>query len=100
MFVLVSCCGLFGNSVRLLGSASLLVRVLVAFIVNFVDSQVVVQALSRDAFAPAVAFHFFNVILELLAICKTLVALNVVVIIFKLLMLVLRNRFVLLKAPA
>jgi hypothetical protein len=61
---------------------------------------VVVQALSRDAFAPAVAFNFFNVVLELLAICKALVALNVVVIIFELLMLVLRNGFVLLKAPA
>lgn len=60
----------------------------------------VVQALSCDAFAVAVTFTFFNVVLELLAICKALVALNVVVIIFELLMLVLRNGFVLLKAPA
>ena len=100
MFVIVGCCSLFGDVFRLFLISSLLIRVLIALVGSIVDTKVVVQALPSGALAPTVAFHFFNVVLKLLAVCEALVALHGFVIVFKLLVLVLLNGFILLKTPA
>ena len=65
----------------------------------FRDAKVIVEALLGDAFAPAVSFNLFNVVLKLLAVGKALVALDGVVVGLELLLLGLLNGFALLKSP-
>jgi hypothetical protein len=99
VFVFVRSLGLFSNVFSLLlvspgvrGGGGSLVSV-------FRDAKVIVEALLGDAFAPAVSFNLFNVILKLLAVGKALVALDSVVVGLELLLLGLLNGFALLKSP-
>lgn len=63
------------------------------------DAQVVVHAFLSDALAPAIAFDLLDVVLILLAVCKTLVAVHLVFVVLVLLMvMLLLDGFVLFKS--
>jgi hypothetical protein len=53
------------------------------------DAQVVVQTFLSDALAPAIAFDLLDMVLILLAVCKTLVAVHLVFVVLLLLMVML-----------
>lgn len=53
------------------------------------DAQVVVHAFFSDALAPAIAFDLLDMVLILLAVCKTLVAVHLVFVVLVLLMVML-----------
>lgn len=100
MFVIVLGLSFFRDVFGLLLVSTWISGVLGALVGAISDSEVIIEALFGNALAPAVAFNFFDVVLELLAVGKALIALYGVVVVFKLLLLALLNGLGLLESSA